>query len=268
MSRPASTNYYDHWRLPTKHLQHLSQPTRFNRSNRSVKLERSVSANSHQDRMLAKIEEAPSYGYSQTRDRILPALMPVQTSIAPDIQTAPVTSTFPNDMTTETLNSPDALTNDSNGFSNFPTPTSARSQPGYLSQAGYPSYSLPSDSLQMGIATQQHQHIQSTHGNPEMIMSPLDHLVSRPGSVSETPTPMDMTTQLSHAHIGYSIDDNYLGQTYREPQLIIHEPAQYQSPVPVYPDMYGSMPSWYTNIKPEETWPGPLPSDRIQRFSS
>lgn len=269
MSRPASSSYYgDHWRLPTRHLQHMHQSARFDRSNRPVKLERSISANSHQDQMLAKIEEAPSYDFSQTRDRILPTLMSVRTSIAPDIHTAPVTSTFSNDITTETLNSPDTLTNSSNGFSNFPTPTSARSQSGYLGQAGYPSYSLSGDSLRMTIATQQNQHIQSPHGNPETMISPMEQLVSRSGSVSETPAAMDMTTQSSQAHIGYSVDESYLGQDYREPQLVMNQPAHYQLPVPNYPDIYGSVPpTWYTNIKPEETWPGLLPNDRIQQFS-
>ena len=260
MSRPASTGYYgDHWRLPTRNLQHMHQPARFGRANRPIKMERSVSAKSHQDCTMTKIEEASNYRYA---DRILPTLMPVQTSITPELHTAPVTSTFATDIHAGALNSPDTLTNSSNGFSNFPTPTSARSQSAYISPSAYP-YPLSNEPVQLDM-----QSLQSSHGDPETIMSPMDHLVSRTASVSETPATMNMAARSSHPNVDHQLNGDYLSQEYQEPQVIMNEPMLYQNPVPLFQNVYGlGPPTWYTNIKPAETWFGPLPSDRIQDFA-
>ena len=269
MSRPPSASCYgDHWRLPTRHLQHMHHPGRLERHRKSVKLERSVSANSHHDRALAKIEEMPTYRFSPAIDRPLPPLMSIQTSMAPQIHTAPVTSTFPHDISIETLSSPDALTNSPNEYSNFPTPTSAGPQSAYLNQAGYHDYPTSSEPLHLGLGGQSITQIQSPHRGPGMV-SPIDQMISRSTSVSETPNSLNMTTQPSQVSLSYAVEDNYMGQGYREPELVANCGMQYQSSLPMYTNPFPSpVPTWYTNIKPEESWPYILPEDRIPNFSS
>lgn len=47
--------------------------------------------------------------------------------------------------------------------------------------------------------------------------------------------------------------------------LSYYDGVTYQAPIEQY---YSSPPAWYTNIKPEESWPGLMPSERVQMYSS
>ncbi|KAL8934613.1 MAG: hypothetical protein Q9211_005140 [Gyalolechia sp. 1 TL-2023] len=46
--------------------------------------------------------------------------------------------------------------------------------------------------------------------------------------------------------------------------LTYYDGVAYQAPIEQY---YSSPPPWYTNIKPEETWPGLMPSERVQMYA-
>ncbi|KAL8945649.1 MAG: hypothetical protein Q9222_007841, partial [Ikaeria aurantiellina] len=62
-------------------------------------------------------------------------------------------------------------------------------------------------------------------------------------------------------------DDNSIPAHQQQPiqEMAYYDGVAYQVPAEQY---YGPPPTWYTNIKPEESWPGLLPGDRLNTFAS
>ena len=264
LSRPTSC-FGNHWPLPAETVQ---QPTKFGKpphrleaSAEAVKLERSSSSSPLDHPMTDVTDPAAVYSYMPTATGASRKPPPVRTQALQAYHGLPL-SQYSNGSPMEAFQSPTSL-GSPDTYAQFPSqPGSIHSQNMYLSQPRYNTYPQPprvhdirlDDPLQ--IAQQATNDV-----SPSMSQFPNS---AEPLSAQDTRFAIDTSSddKLQNYLSPISVSQDH----YQDPQAnMIANLRFHPMAMNNYPSSFGPVPDWYTNIKPEETWPGyNLPSDRVQ----
>ena len=268
-SRPTSC-FGNHWPLPAETVQQTKgfgrPPHRLDTSLGGVKLERS-SSGSPLGRSMADVSDPiAACSYMPTSNGISRKPPPVRTQTLQEYRSVPMSHQYPNENGMETFQSPTSL-GSPDGYAPFPSqPGNIHSSSMYLHQPRYNSY--PHPPRVHDILLDDPLHISqppSTDVSPSMSQFPnsAESLSAQDGRFA-----MDVTTSEEGLQ-GYLSPIAGTQAQFQEPHTNMIDSLRFQMPVNNYPCTYGPAPEWYTNIKPEETWPGddPLPEARLQGFS-
>ena len=264
LSRPTSC-FGNHWPLPAETVQQAKfgkPPQRLESSVEAVKLERSSSGSPLDHPMTDVTDPTAVYSYIPTPSGASRKPPPVRTQTLQAYHGLPAPQ-YPNDSPMETFQSPTSL-GSPDAYAQFSSqPGSIHSQSMYLGQPRYNTYPQPprvhdirlDDPLQVAHPT--------TDVSPSMSQFPNG---AEPLSAQDNRFAMDTTPedQLQNYISPVSVTQAH----YQEPQThMIANLRFHPMTMNSYPSSFGPVPDWYTNIKPEETWPGyDLPSDRVQGF--
>lgn len=265
-TRP-SRYYTDLWPLPGQSA-HPPRPLSFQtlvsrpKSTESLKAERTSSASPNLSSNPSSNAAMTSYEYLRARAGITSDQILVQTAIPASFSNIPVSSQYTSENGIGTWTSPMDAKSVSTSFSEYSaTPTSAQSNSVYFNDSTstrfpvqcsntlprnepmqYPRDSttpVPNSANQLvdgaaqGLIQSQSYNFISTSG-PEQTMqySSEPASISQPDQAQPMLENFDVTSQ-------YSISDA--------------NPPQY----------YGAAPDWYLKFKPEDSWPGALPTDYL-----
>ena len=263
LSRPTSC-FGNHWPLPAETVQQPKfgkPPQRLETSVEAVKLERSSSSSPLDHPMPDVTDPTAVYSYIPTSNGAGRKPPPVRTHTLQAFHGLP-TSQYSIESPMETFQSPTSLGSPDTYAQFSSQPGSIHSQSMYLSQPRYNTYPQPprvhdirlDDPLQV---------VQPTNDvSPPMSQYPNG---AEPLSAQDSRFAMDTTPedQLQSYLSPVSVSQAH----YQEPQADLANLRYHTMTMNNYPSGFGPVPDWYTNIKPEETWPGyDLPSDRVQRF--
>lgn len=262
MSRPASC-YSNHWRLPAETVQQTQFPQPGNPARclesplEAIKLERSTSDSPPFNRSIT--DPASSYQYVQRPNGAVRKPPPLRTAIPHDFRSVPMEHQYSNDTNMDTFQSPQTVTTpnysqispDTNSFNN--------SAGMYVQPQRYNTFPQPrvhDIHLDDSMSVSQ----KSNAGTPS-----VGHFPNGAEPMSAQASPFNMGGALSEQLQAYASMVPVQQQQFTEQQTGLMDDLRYQMPMANYPP-YGGLPvpDWYTNIKPEETWPGySLPSDRV-----
>lgn len=265
-SRPTSC-YGNHWPLPAETVQQTRYPPhqngrparRLESSLESIKLERSSSSSPAGDRSI--MDPVASYHYVRMPDGISRKPPPLRTSMPQEYRSVPMDHQYSNDTSIEAYQSPVAMTSPSSYAHFSPVSSDIRQPPMYVQHPRYNTYPQPrvhDINLDDAMSTSQH----SNAGTP---------------SISNFPTGAEpLSAHQSHYSLGASTAQDQLRaytspvscavqqQQYHDAHVGLIQDLRYEMPITSYPAYATPVPEWYTNIKPEETYPGDLlPNDRI-----
>ena len=266
-SRPTSC-FGNHWPLPAETVQQTTYPQhqngklarRLETSLESIKLERSSSSSPTLDRSMT--DPVTSYQYVQTPEGISRKPPPLRTSMPQEYRSVPMDHQYSNDTSAETFQSPQAVTSPSSYAHFSPVPSDIRQHPMYVQQPRYSTYPQPrvhDIDLDDTMMTSQHSNV----GTPSIGHFPNG---AEPMSTQPSQYSMGAPTIQEQLH-AYANPVPVQQQQYPDAQAGLIEDLRYQMPITNYPAYGTPVPEWYTNIKPEETWPGySLPSDRVHEF--
>lgn len=265
-SRPTSC-FGNHWPLPAETVQQTRYPPhqngrlarRLESSLESIKLERSSSSSPAGDRSLT--DPVASYHYVRTPDGISRKPPPLRTSMPQEYRSVPMDHQYSNDTSIETYQSPVAMTSPSSYAHFSPVSSDIRQPPMYVQQPRYNTYPQPrvhDINLDDAMSTPQH----SNAGTPSIGHFPTgaEPLSAHPSHYSlGAPAAQDQLRAYT-SPVSCAVQQ----QQYHDAHAGLIEDLRFQMPVTNYSAYVTPVPEWYTNIKPEETWPGDLlPNERI-----
>ena len=264
-SRPTSC-FGNHWPLPAETIQQAQYSSPQNgklarrlESTLSIKLERSSSNSPTIDRSMT--EPVSSYQYVQTPEVIGRKPPPLRTSMAQEYRSVPMDHQYSNDTNIEAYQSPHTMTSPGSYAPFSPVSSDLRQQPLYVTQLRshtFPQPRVHEINLDDAMSTSQHSNV----GTPS-----LGHFPNGAEPMSAPPSQYSMGTPTLQEQFQYSSPVSVQQQHYPDPQAGLVEDLRYQMPITTYPAFGTPMPDWYSNIKPEETWPGfSLPSDRVHQL--
>jgi len=268
-SRPTSC-FGNHWPLPAETVQQRQYPPhqngrlarRLESSLESIKLERSSSSSPARDRSIT--DPIASYHYVRTPEGISRKPPPLRTSMPQEYRSVPMGHQYSNDTSIETYQSPVAMTSPSSYAHFSPVSSDIRQQHMYVQQPRYSTYPQPrvhDINLDDAMSTSQH----SNAGTPSSGHFPngTEPLSAQQGQYSLGAPAAQDQLQAYSSPVSCAMQQ----QQYQNAHAGLIEDLRYQMPITSYPAYGTPVPDWYTNIKPEETWPGySLPSDRVQDY--
>lgn len=257
MGRPPSC-YGNHWRLPAATVQQTQFPHQRNPASRlgsplgAIKIERASSGSPQLDRSVT--DPLSSYNYvsrSTGNGRKPPPLQ----STNLDFRSVPMEHQYSSDTNMDSFHSPQSMTSPS--YTQFSSDTNSLNSAGlYPQQPRYSTFAQPrvhDIHLDDGMSIS----IKSNAGTPSMASFPNGPEVT---SAQTSPFNLDNASQLQ----AYASPVSVAHQHYNDQSMSLIEDLRYQMPMTNYPAYVTAAPEWYTNIKPEETWPGySLPSERL-----
>ncbi|KAL8833723.1 MAG: hypothetical protein Q9170_004122 [Blastenia crenularia] len=186
--------------------------------------------------------------------------MSIQTQMEQDFSQIPIPNPFPQEQTVKTSSSPCQFATE-NSIDSLTSPTTIQSSPTDYSDVS----SLPDSA-----------HTTLFFAGPTS--QPYPSQDEQPSMDYQTVAPVEDTIQDAGQHPQYGMDSKSMIQMqflYDEnsmaPQQQAIQPLTYYDGVPYQVPMdhyYSPAPAWYTNIKPEETWPGLMPSERLQTYAN
>lgn len=265
-TRP-SRYYTDLWPLPGKSahpLRPLSFQTLVSRpkSTESLKAERTSSISTNSSSNPSSNAAMTSYEYLRVRAGITSDQILVQTAIPASFSNMPVSSQYTSENGIGTWTSPMDVKSVSTSFSEYSsTPTSAQSNSVYFNDSTSTSFPLQSS---------------NTIPLNEPMQYPRDSATPVPNSANQLVdgVAQGLITSQSYNFISPSRPEQTM-QYNSEPPSIPH-PDQARSmlenfdPTNQYsisevnpPQYYGAAPEWYLKFKPEDSWPGALPTDYL-----
>lgn len=257
-----SSYYGDHWPLPCETAQHPNPTTlqgqlalRPKSTVNRVKYERPRSVSPQMIRSIPPAD-GPTSSFQYPRGRT----MSIQTQMEQDFNRLPMSGPFPQDPNVNETSSPCQFPTD-NSMDSMTSPTTMQSSPtGYSDISSAPG-SAHTTLFFAGPTSQPY----TSHDEP----SSMDY---------SSTVPIEATIQDLGLQPQYDADSKSMIQMqlmYEDntmaPQQPSMQPLMYYDGVPyqVPAEQYGGgPPAWYTNIKPEESWYGKMPSERLRGYSS
>ncbi|KAL8730192.1 MAG: hypothetical protein Q9181_004755 [Wetmoreana brouardii] len=257
MQMKRQSSYYgDHWPLPCETAQYSNTTVlqgqlalRPKSTVDRVKYERPRSVSPQMIRSIPPADASTSaFPFSRGR------AMSIQTQMNQDFGQIPMPNAFPHEQRGNGTSSPCQYPMESN-MDSLASPTTIQNSP-----TGYSDLSSVPDSA----------HSTLFFAGP----------TSQPYAPREEPTSMGYPPAVSNEEMAQDAgpqtlyDVEPMIQAYEVNPIVPHQqPIQpvayfngvnYDIPMEQY---YGPAPAWYTNIKPEESWPGILPSERLNTLS-
>lgn len=262
-----SSYYGDLWPLPGQSAQQ-SRPLSFQATlvsrpkstESSAKVERGASVSPLSDQNFPGDNAATtSFEYLRARAGVTPDQILVQAAIPANFHHGlPVSGQYTSENGIETWASP-IETKTSSSFSEYsPTPSSAQSNPLYFNEPANTTYSLPTTNIALpesmqyspdGGATVPNTAAQLADGMSQGAIQAARYSLGptsapeQPMQFSAVPLSIPPQTPTAVMPVSFAVNTQY---------NIPNDPPQYYG---------GTVPDWYLNVKPEESWPGALPTD-------
>ena len=257
-----SSYYGDHWPLPCETAQHPnpsalqgSLALRPKSTLDRIKQERPRSVSPQLFRSIPQADGSTS-AFQFPRGRT----MSIQTQMDQNFNQIPIPSPFPQEQGVKSASSPCHFSAE-NGIDTLTSPTTIQSSPTSYSEISSATDSAHSTLFYAGPTSQPYplQDEPSAMGFPSVV--PIEDTIQDLG-----PQPHYEMDSKSMIQMQLMYEDNSMGLHQQPMQgLTYHEGIAYQVPVDQY---YGPAPTWYTNIKPEESWPGLMPSERVRTYAN
>lgn len=265
-TRP-SRYYTDLWPLPGQSA-HPPRPLSFQtlvsrpKSTESLKAERTSSASPSLRSNPNSNAAMTPYEYLRVRAGITSDQILVQTAIPASFNNIPVSSQYTSENGIGTWTSPIDVKPVLTNFSEYSsTPTSAQSNSVYFNDSTRTSFSLQSS---------------NTIPLNEPMQYPRDSMTPVPTSANQLVdgAPQGLVQSQSYNFVSTSGPDQTM--QYNSEPLSIPQPDQAQPMLENFdvtnqysisdvnpPQYYGAAPDWYLKFKPEDSWPGALPTDYL-----
>lgn len=265
-TRP-SRYYTDLWPLPGKSahpLRPLSFQTLVSRpkSTESLKAERTSSVSPNSSSNLSSTAAMTSYEYLRVRAGITSDQILVQTAIPASFSNIPVSSQYTSENGIGTWTSPMDVKSVSTSFSEYSsTPTSAQPNSVYFNDSTSTNFPLQSsNTLPLNEPMQYPQDSMTPVPNSanQLVDCVAQGLItSQSYNFISTPRP-EQTMQFSSEPPSIPQPDQ------ARPMLENFDATnQYSISDANPPQYYGAAPEWYLKFKPEDSWPGALPTDYL-----
>lgn len=265
-TRP-SRYYTDLWPLPGQSA-HPPRPLSFQtlvsrpKSTESLKAERTSSASPNLSSNPISNAAMTSYEYLRARAGITSDQILVQTAIPASFSNIPVSSQYTSENGIGTWTSPMDAKSASTSFSEYSsTPTSAQSNSVYFNDSTSTRFPLQSP---------------NTIPRNEPIQYPRDSTTPVPNSANQRVdgAAQGLIQSQSYNFISTSTPEQTMQYSSEPPN--IPQPDQAQPMLENFdvtsqysisdanpPQYYGAAPDWYLKFKPEDSWPGALPTDYL-----
>lgn len=265
MTRQSSNYHGDLWPLPGQSAQY-PRPLSFHaplvsrpKSTESAKVERSASISPRSDQNLSNPSAAmSSFEYLRSRSGLTPEQIGIQTALHPDFSNIPVSQQYTAENGIGTWTGSLTARNSPVSFAELSSePSSARSNVVYFPEPMTSNFQLQVVDIPLNEPTQFSQDQSgvlqtSPHQMPDGLPS-----VSTQQNYNICPTPMS-EHQPQYSAIPLSppqAQTSTIQSPFPPCYTLSDNPIQY----------YSTVPDWY--IKPEEeSWPGSLPSERMNDF--
>lgn len=253
-----SSYYGDHWPLPCETAQLPNAPVvqgqlalRPKSTVDRVKFERPRSVSPQLIRSIPPADGSAS-AFQFPRGRT----MSIQTQMDQDFNQIPMSATYPQEQRTPETRSPCQFSIEGN-MDALTSPTTIQSSPAAYSEI---SSSMPDGAHSTLFFAGPTSQPYVPHDESSMVY---------PSAVPTEEIPQDAGHQTM-----FQPDYKPMIQAYDVPPMVPQQSIQsiaysdgannYYVPMDLYP---GPAPAWYTNIKPEESWPGLTPSERLNMSS-
>lgn len=264
-TRP-SRYYTDLWPLPGQSA-HPPRPLSFQtlvsrpKSTESLKADRTSSASPSLSSNPNSIAAMTSYEYLRVRAGITSDQILVQTAIPASFSNIPVSSQYTSENGIGTWTSPMDAKSVSTNFSDYSsTPTSAQSNSAYFNDSTSTSFPLQTNTIPLN----------------EPMQYPRDSMTPVPNSANQLVEGVPQGSIQSQNYSFISSSNPEQPMQYSSEPLSIPQPNQAQPILENFdvtsqysisnvnpPQYYGAAPDWYLKFKPEESWPGALPTDYL-----
>lgn len=264
-TRP-SRYYTDLWPLPGQSA-HPPRPLSFQtlvsrpKSTESLKAERTSSASPNLRSNLSANAAMTSYEYLRVRAGITPNQILVQTAIPASFSNTPVSSQYTSENGIGTWNSPMDAKSVSTNFSEYSsTPTSAQSSV-YFNDSTSTSFPLHSSNT-IPLNEQMQYPRDSTTPVPNLANQLVDG--SAQGLI-QSQSYNFISTSRPEQTMQYSSEPASIPQPdLARPMLENFDATNQYSISDANPSQYyAAAPDWYLKFKPEDSWPGALPTDYL-----
>ena len=261
MTREPSYYGNHHWPLPCQTVQHSATEEVQNQlalrpksTLDRVKYERPRSVS---PQMLRNIP--PADGSATPYDFSKGTAMSIQTQMTQDLHQIPMAPQYSTDTRVEDISTPCQFSAESH-IESLTSPATIHSSPTDFSELSSGPESAHLSLFFPGPTSQPYAISEDTS---------LDGHMGYPMAISAETIAQDQTQQSPYdagskpmAAMQAQYSDGSLSMTQQPPmgQLVYYDPSVYQTPVEQY---YPPAPAWLEKFKPEESWPGPMPSERM-----
>lgn len=265
-TRP-SRYYTDLWPLPGKSahpLRPLSFQTLVSRpkSTESLKAERPSSVSPNSSSNFSSNAAMTSYEYLRVRAGITSDQILVQTAIPASFSNTPVSSQYTSENGIGTWTSPMDVKSVSTSFSDYSsTPNSAQPNSVYFNDSTSTSFPLQSSNTISLNEPMQYPRDSATPG-PNSANQLVDGVTQ--GLITSQNYNF-ISTSRPEQTMQYSSEPTSIPQTDQARPMLENFDAtnQYNISDANPPQYYGAAPEWYLKFKPEDSWPGALPTDYL-----
>lgn len=261
------TSYYgDLWPLPGQSAQQ-SRPATFQttlvsrpKSTESVKVERNTPISPLSDHSIQNANGGlTSFEFMGASSEVTPDQILTQAIIPANFTSVPVSRQYTSENGVETWTSP-TDTKTAHTFSDYsPTPSGGQSNPLFFSDATSPTYPVEVANIHLGEPIQYTQDAVAVISNSvSQLYENMSHgsLLDQRYALGPTSAP-EQPLQFSAVPLMAQQQQSPMTATFDGHQyVVLDNPTRY----------YTQMPDWYPNIKPEESWHGPLPSQMTEFY--
>lgn len=201
-----------------------------------------------------------SYEYMRARGGVTPDQILAQSVVPANFNTVPVSRQYTSENGVETWTSPIDTKTTSTSFSEYsPTPSSAQSNPAYFPDSTSPTYHEVAN-------IRLNEPMQYSQDTVAIIPNPTNQLVENipNGSINDQRYSLGPTSA-PEQQLQYSAAPLLIAQHQSPSMAVAFDSTPQYSILDISAQFY-PMPDWYPNIKPEDTWAGPLPSQSADYF--
>ncbi|KAL8761138.1 MAG: hypothetical protein Q9184_002713 [Pyrenodesmia sp. 2 TL-2023] len=263
MQMKRQSSYYgDHWPLPCETAQHPSSATlqgqlalRPKSTVNRIKYERPRSVSPQMIRSIPPAD-GPTSSFQYSRGRT----MSIQTQMEQDFSRISMPGSFPQEQSINETSSPCHFGIE-NSMDTMTSPTTVQSSPTLYSDISSASGSAHTSLFFPGPTSQPYSshNEPSTMGYPPTV--PVEDTIQDLGQQPQYEVDSKNMIQMQLVYE----DNSMAAQQQSMPPLLYYNGVTYPVPAEQYG---GPPPAWYTNIKPEESWYGPMPEERLSGYSN
>ncbi|KAI4172612.1 MAG: hypothetical protein LQ343_003459 [Gyalolechia ehrenbergii] len=254
-----SSYYGDHWPLPCETAQHpnpssLQGPLALRPKSTldRVKLERPRSVSPQLIRSIPPTDCSTSFPISRGRT------MSIQTQMEQDFNQIPLPTPFPSEQNVKTSSSPCPFRTE-NSMDSLASPSTMQSSPTSYSDISSVPDNAHATLFFAGPTSQPYSPQDEPPSMGYQSVVPIEDPIQDAGQQQYD---MDAKPMIQTQ---FMCEGNQMDLQQQPIQnLTYYDGVAYQAVTEQY---YSSPPAWYTNIKPEETWPGLMPSERVQMYA-
>lgn len=263
MTRQSSNYYGNLWPLPGQSARSLSFHNALvsrPKSTESIKAERPASVSPRSDQSLPNANATmSSFEYVRNRSGVTPEQIGIQTGMPLNFNNIPISQQYTGENGIGTWTGSLTTKTSPNNFAEYSSePNSAHSNIVYFPEPTAPNYPLQVVDIPLN------EPMQFSQDPPSAIPTPTNQMIDNVSNVSLQQHYNLCSTPIPEQQLQYGAVS--LSSPQPQPPSIETPYTQCYALSDNSMHYYTSAPAWFLNIKPEESWPGSLPSDRMSDF--